>query len=98
MALLSHNDPNVSCNLIWQMWNSAGMPDPVRPTTPGAMTISDSLAYYEGSNEQLSFPMLKQLLEILGQRLEIVKVVVPSYELGERCPIVLARKPGNNEL
>ena len=51
----------------------------------------DTIRFYRGKDARLYFPTLDEFRGILNGLFEIVEVHRPQYELGERCPIVIAR-------
>lgn len=54
----------------------------------------DSIDVYRGSTEVYSFPTQTQLFEAIPPDFERVLKPVGSYELAERCPLVVIRLPG----
>jgi len=49
---------------------------------------------YRGSTASYHFPSLKEMIDVLAPAFECVKETCGTYELAERCPILLFRRRG----
>ncbi len=57
--------------------------------SPQSIATIDS---YSGANGRYGFHRLDEITAALSPEFEIVSVDYPTYELGERCPIIAARR------
>jgi len=76
---------------VWRACTEAGL-DPSRLPQPGwSPQALATIRFYEGKETPLYFPTLAEFRALVAERFQGIEVVYPSYELGERCPFVIAR-------
>lgn len=92
MALQKRLEDGVAWGEVWEAWN-AEVPDPqaLMRSRGWPEALLRTIEVNRGSAERVTFPTFAQLLDVLRAAFEPLKQVVPGYELGERCPIVIAR-------
>ena len=92
MALHGSLDAGVRLADIWDAWHDA-VPDPQEVARergwplPVVLTIDD----FRGSATRYTFPTLSEARAAMADGFEEVSCRFPTYELGERCPILAFR-------
>lgn len=90
MSLQTDTVSGVCQHDVWQTWNDAQI-DPSQLPQPGwSSRAVSTVEFYRGKETRLCFPTLKEFKELLSEYFEQIKVQIPSYELGDRCPILTA--------
>jgi hypothetical protein len=92
MALQPDSRAGVRLHDIWQAWMDAGL-DVQRLPQPGWSSAAvETIHFYRGSDARLYFPTLEEFRGVLDEvGFDGIEVRYPSYELGDRCPLVIAR-------
>lgn len=92
MALHGSLDEGVRLADIWNAWHDA-VPDPQELARqrgwplPVVLTIDD----FRGIRTRYTFPTLAESRAVMAAGFEEVSCHFPTYELGERCPILVFR-------
>lgn len=91
MALQENGAVGVRQDDIWAAWSGARI-DASRLPQPGwSPRDVGTIEFYRGKQARLYFPTLDEFVALLEERFRDVEVRFPSYELGERCPVIAAR-------
>ncbi len=91
LAMSLHGDIEQGVRLadIWDAWYSnIPAPETLARMTGWPREAIATIDVYRGVDTRYIFPTLGEALRAFGPDFEVVKTVLPSYELGERCPIV----------
>ncbi|MFN8443077.1 MAG: hypothetical protein U0175_20050 [Caldilineaceae bacterium] len=84
---------NVAVREVWCHWAQAKLDqEAVLHVNGWSAERFATIAYYENSPARYSFPPLSAVECALADHFEKVASVVPTYPLGECCPILLLRK------
>ena len=92
MALHGSLDAGVRLADIWSAWHDA-IPDPEEVARergwplPAVLTIDD----FRGVGARYTFPTLAEARAVMAAGFEEASCHFPTYELGERCPILVFR-------
>lgn len=93
-ALQTSPEEGITLDAIWHACTKAGL-DPARLPQPGwSPRAIESIRFYEGKQARHHFATLAEFQSLLAEHFERIEVIVPRYELGERCPILVARPRG----
>ena len=95
MAMVSETgNPNININEVWLHFQRL-FPDrmALSRATGWEMRDIDSIDVYRGSTEVYSFPTRAQLFDAIPPDFERTLKRVGSYELAERCPLLIIRLP-----
>ena len=91
MALQMSSASGVRQQEIWQAWSHAAI-DPSRLPQPGwSGRAVSTIDLYEGKEARLYFPTVREFTALMAEAYTDIEVRYPTYELGERCPIIAAR-------
>ena len=91
MAILPDSASGVRQHDVWQAWVDARV-DPARLPQPGwSARAVGTIDFYRDKEARLYFPTLGEFRALLEESFRDIEVVFPTYELGERCPILTAR-------
>ena len=83
MALQDTSRQGVRVDDIWRAWNEAGI------KTSWPADAVETINTYRGSDHRLTFTKLREIRELHSAFFEERSCLVPGYELGERCPIMV---------
>ena len=85
LAMSLQRDPaeGVRVDDIWKAWAEA------RVATPWARETVGTIDTYRGSDHRLTFTTLDQIRELHARLFTERACIVPGYELGDRCPILV---------
>jgi hypothetical protein len=93
MALQSDSLSGVRQHDIWTVWKQAGI-DPARLPQPGwSERAVGTIELYRDKQARLYFPTLREFRALVEEHYTGVEVRFPTYELGERCPVIAAKRP-----
>jgi len=95
MAMALHGDASsgVSVGAVWEALNAAVSDrDAFAKDLGWPRAAIDTIDVYRGVDTRYYFPTLDEIREVTSQHFEELSVDTPSYELGERCPIVCYRR------
>ena len=95
MALQANGTAGVRVHDVWKTWTEAGI-DPASLAQPGwSDDAVETIRFYRDQPGRLYFPTLAEFRQLLGEFFQDtdIDVRVPQYELGDRCPWVVARVP-----
>ena len=91
MAIQPDSRRGVRQDDVWRACMEAAI-EPAKLPQPGwSPRAIDTIRFYRGKESRLYFPTVDEFRDLLAERFEDVQVVIPSYELGERCPILAGR-------
>lgn len=95
MAMTAESgNPNLIIHQVWlQFQNLFPNRERLSHSTGWTTHDIDSIDVYRGSVEVYSFPTKAQLLDAIPPRFERALKPVGTYELAERCPILVVRLP-----
>lgn len=84
---------NVRMHDVWEYWLDAKLDQQAILATNGwpAKRLA-AIAYYQNSSAHFSFPTLAAAEQLLAHSFEKIDMVIPSYQIGDCCPILLLRK------
>jgi SAM-dependent methyltransferase len=91
LAMSLHGDIEQGVKLadIWDAWyRNIPAPETLARMTGWPREAIATIDAYRGVDTRYIFPTLGEALKAFGPDFEVVETVLPSYELGERCPIV----------
>lgn len=92
MAVLGEQATNIAVRDVRNVWMQANLDHAqLLRVTGWPATFLKSFDHYEHSDARYSFPSLAQVQESLATLFLCDQVYTPTYELGERCPIVVFR-------
>jgi len=91
MALQPDSRAGVRLHDIWQACQDAAL-DASRLPQPGwSSRAMSTIRFYRDRDARLYFPTLDEFREILSEDFEQIDVQFGTYELAERCPMLIAR-------
>jgi hypothetical protein len=92
MAFHRNLDDGVRLADVWDAWHDA-VPDPgaLAQRTGWALDSILTIDAYRGVATGYTFPTLPEARLALAEGFEEIECVVPSYELGQRCPTLILR-------
>ena len=76
---------------IWQACVGANVDSEGVPQPGWSESAVSTIRFYEKKDGRLYFPTLDEFEAVVAEQFECIEVIVPEYELGDRCPIVAAR-------
>jgi hypothetical protein len=92
MSLYDNEKKGVRLREVWDFWHKTGL------DTGGLVErmgwLSESVAtidLYRGIDDFYYFPTMDELRSIIDEQFRVIACYVPTYELGERCPILILR-------
>lgn len=92
MALQPSLDQGVPWGAVWDAWHAEVRdPEGLMRGRGWPVELLRTIEVNRGSADRVTFPTYAEVLAVLGEAFEPVQRIVPRYELGERCPIVIAR-------
>ena len=78
---------------VWDAWHAAfPSPEALAQETGWRLEAVRTIDAYRGVESRYIFPTLSEVQMCLKPAFEVVEWVIPSYELGERCPIIAIRR------
>jgi predicted dehydrogenase/SAM-dependent methyltransferase len=83
MSLQNGAAKGVRVDRVWREWRKAGI------STPWPLETVQTIDAYRGSEHRLTFTTMDQIRGLHAPYFRELACVVPSYELGERCPILV---------
>ena len=92
MALQRSAEEGVAWGAIWDAWH-AWVRDPEAMMRARRWPVAQlrTIDVYQGASARISFPTYAEAKALLAETFDPAQTIVPGYELGERCPIVIAR-------
>jgi SAM-dependent methyltransferase len=92
MALQPDSRAGVRLHDIWQACTDARL-DTARLPQPGwSARATGTIRFYRDRDARLYFPTLDEFREMLSGDFERIEVEFGTYELAERCPVLIARR------
>ena len=91
MALQMGGASGVRQQEIWQAWMHAGIDPSLLPQPGWSERAVSTIDLYEGKEARLYFPTVREFTALMAEAYTDIEVRYPTYELGERCPIIAAR-------
>ncbi len=88
MAMHAH-DPAFRLADVWARWDTE-LPDKaaVAALSGWSMAAINTLTAYRNARARYSFASVAKVAELFAPEFKLVATIYPTYELGERCPIV----------
>ena len=94
MALQPDSRRGVGLHDIWRACMDARPDSSALPQPGWSRQAVDTIRFYRDKTARLYFPTLEEFRELLAEVFVDIEVQFPDYELGDRCPIVTARRRG----
>ena len=92
MALQRTAGEGVAWGAIWEAWHAEVRdPEALMRALGWPAAQLRTIDVYRGATARISFPTYAEAQALLGEAFAPLQKIVPRYELGERCPIVIAR-------
>jgi SAM-dependent methyltransferase len=92
MSLYDEDKKGVHLGGVWDYWHKTGLDNKGLAERMGWLPESIALIdLYRGSDTSYFFPTVDELRAMLDKQFNEVAYYIPTYELGERCPIVILR-------
>lgn len=92
VALQRSPEEGVCVGDVHEAWLDLGWsPEAWSHATGWSVASVRTIELYEGRGTRMSFPTLAAWTDALAPALRVERVRIPTYELGERCPIVTLR-------
>jgi len=91
MALQRDSRQGVRLDDIWRACTEAALDSSELPQPGWSQTATSTIRFYRGRDARLYFPTLDEFRDVLKDAFQDIEVEFPTYELGERCPILTAR-------
>lgn len=95
MAMQPDSRVGVRQDDIWRACMAAGLELAELPQPGWSPQAISTIRFYQGKETRLYFPTLAEFHGLLAETFDHVEVRFPTYELGERCPILMARPRGD---
>jgi SAM-dependent methyltransferase len=93
MSLHGKIEDGVRLADVWDAWYSnIPAPESLAQLTGWPREAIATIDAYRGVNTRYIFPTLSEALKFFEPDFEVLETVLPSYALGERCPIVALRR------
>ena len=90
MAVQESPEAGVQLGDVWDQWNALGIDEADLACLTGwDPRVIATIKLYRGNNTRYFFPTLNQHLRIFQEKLDVQKIHIPEYEMGERRPIVI---------
>ena len=84
---------NVRVSDVWEYWLDAKLDQQAILDINGwSAKRFETIAYYQNSSVVYSFPTLPAAEQLLAHYFEKLDMAIPSYQVGDCCPILLLRK------
>jgi SAM-dependent methyltransferase len=91
MALQESVEKGVEVHAIWRYWAAAVNPDELARHLGWSAEVIATMDNYRGLAVRYTFPTRAELRQVLSHDFTEVNCQVPTYALGERCPILTLR-------
>jgi hypothetical protein len=76
---------------VWNAWNNARIDFRKLPQPGWSDRAVSTIDFYKDKQACIYFPTLGEFQSLMNGMFEKVEVIYPTYELGERCPFLVAR-------
>ena len=84
---------SVDSSRVYDSWAGSGISeDALVKATGWPREAIRTMDHFRDQTQRMSFPRLKEFLEILSHDLDVLEVNIPDYEMGDAFPIVAFRK------
>jgi SAM-dependent methyltransferase len=91
MALQEDAAAGARLHDVWQACTEADI-DPRKLPQPGwSPSAVDTIRFYRHKDSRLYFPTLDEFMGLANGVFDEVQIEFPTYEMGDRCPILTAR-------
>jgi len=90
MAMQTSSAAGVVQDDIWQVIVSAGLDKARLPRTGWSAGAINTIHFYRGKTSRLYFPTRDEFASLMKECFAEIRHILPSYELGERCPVFSA--------
>ncbi len=91
MALQSDSTVGVKQDDIWQAISESEIKQARLPLSGWSADEVATIHFYRGKTSRLYFPTLEEFRDLIADCFEDIQIQYPTYELGDRCPILSAR-------
>jgi len=91
MSLQEDVRRGVELGTIWNVWADAIDPRELSARLGWPPEAIATMDHYRDLDTRYTFPTLRELRAVFGDRFEEADCRIPSYELGDRCPMVTLR-------
>lgn len=92
MALHGTLEEGVDVGEVWEWWNNQKIDTNSLATRLGWSRESiDTINNYKGSEARYTFPTFQEISKLLNRYFDTVACHTMSYELGDRCPLLILR-------
>jgi SAM-dependent methyltransferase len=92
MALQPSVAEGVAWGQVWDAWNAEVRgPEALMRDLGWKPEVLRTIEVNRGSTDRVTFPTLSEIRKVLEESFTVLRSFVPSYEMGDRCPIVVAR-------
>ena len=96
MAMQRSAWQGIAVDEVYRFWVSRNLDESLLISRAGWEKLAiDSIKLYRGTDTVHTFPTLAEIGSVLHERFQEVSISTPSYNLGERCPILLLRPKRN---
>jgi SAM-dependent methyltransferase len=96
MALQTSASQGVRQGDVWNAWSEAAIDPTVLPQPGWSERAVGTIHFYRGKEARLQFATIQEFKDLLEEDFDRIEVCHPDYELGERCPILVARPRGDS--
>jgi hypothetical protein len=91
MALQADSASGVRLHDVWQACTDARIERNRLPQPGWSQRAVETIRFYRDKEARLFFPTLREFGDLLAELFDPIHVQFPTYELGQRCPILTAR-------
>ena len=91
LAMAVQDDPvhGVCLDDVWRTWSKYKIdPTELARRTGWSLALIQTIDLYQNKDTRFSFPRREQLISEVQTLFEVQRIHTPTYELGERCPIL----------
>jgi len=92
MSMQRSAGEGIAVNEVYAYWSSRALDaNDISQRTGWPVALIRSLELYRGTNTVHVFPTLNELRSVFHPLFDELSLVRPTYPLGDRCPILVAR-------
>lgn len=87
------DDPKLILADVWSRWDAEFPEKEVVSALSGwSMAAINTLEAYRGATARYSFLRIDEVAALFAPEFEVIEILQPEYELGDRCPVVHFRR------